>query len=76
MLLNAIEGFIKLSLDKIGMTNYAITPEAIQRQSDCNACIFGGKSKIETWDKFCKRCGCFTPAKVVVEKESCPENKW
>lgn len=40
-----------------------------QRITTCNQCEFNKA-------KFCSLCGCFTPAKVKVKEEFCPENKW
>lgn len=50
--------------------------EAAKRLDICHGCIYGAKNKIEQWDNSCKICGCFMPAKVLVDNESCPDGKW
>lgn len=73
--LNIIRGFIKLSLQEIGMSGEP-SEQATKRMETCIACPLGGGQEIESWNKFCKSCGCFMPAKVLVDKEVCPEGKW
>lgn len=74
--ISIVHGFIKLSLDEVGITDYSIQPSAVTRMDKCIACPKGADGNSEKWNKFCKSCGCFTPAKVIVNKESCPLNKW
>jgi len=44
--------------------------EANARRQICNGCV--NKTRLNT----CKACGCFIPAKVLVEYEECPKGYW
>lgn len=76
MLSNIPEAFIKLATDAIGITDHKDSPKAIERMSECFKCEKGGNNNPEEWNKFCGVCGCYMPGKVLVDKETCPENKW
>ena len=73
--INIIHGFIKLSLQEIGMSGEP-TEQSVERMNECIGCDLGGKGNKENWNKFCSSCGCFMPAKVLLENEVCPIEKW
>lgn len=70
-----VEGFIKLSMLEIGVISNP-SKLSIERMNKCIGCEFGANKDKNKWDKFCMSCGCYAPAKVLVDKESCPIGKW
>jgi protein-arginine kinase activator protein McsA len=52
-------------------TEYAETELSKKRMNMCNSCEFLFKTT-----KQCKKCGCFMPAKTILEKSVCPIGKW
>lgn len=52
-------------------TEYVETELSKNRMSICNSCEYFFKPT-----KQCKKCGCFMPAKTMLEKSKCPIEKW
>jgi hypothetical protein len=52
-------------------TEYAETELSKQRMDICRSCEF-----LISLTKQCKKCGCFMPAKTIIEKSKCPIGKW
>jgi hypothetical protein len=50
-------------------TEYASQELAQKRMDICNGCEF-------LKFKFCKECGCFMPAKTLLQESKCPIGKW
>lgn len=71
-----VESLSNLSTDAIGLTDHKGSDMAKDRMSICNACEFGGNSKPEDWNGFCKVCSCFMPGKTTVKDSFCDLSKW
>jgi protein-arginine kinase activator protein McsA len=52
-------------------TKYSETELSKKRINICNSCEFLFKPT-----KQCKKCGCFMPAKVLLEQSKCPIGEW
>lgn len=77
---NIIQGFGSY------LSGKQLTPEQQKRAEICNTCPLAklGESLEETPDGdikqvkggICTKCGCFLPAKIRVNNERCPIDKW
>jgi hypothetical protein len=63
-----------------------LTPEQKKRAAICDECplakynpsvaVFEGDEIKEVKGVVCSDCGCYLPAKIRVNNESCPQDKW
>lgn len=64
---NIIKGFTKLALVEVNAISKE--PFSIDRWNICAVCPYNKK-------KVCSMCGCWIPAKVLLDVEYCPLKKW
>lgn len=67
---NITKGFSNLLLNKINVTSEELNELSEKRMDICKKCTFLSSLK------FCKKCGCYMPAKTKVLNEECPEKYW
>lgn len=65
--LQIIHGYAKLAATEMGLIRQ--DPRAAIRFAKCVECPLFNKN-------FCSVCGCYMPAKVLLDRATCPKGKW
>lgn len=65
--LDILHGYAKLAAKEMGLIR--ANDKAALRFAKCVECPLFNKN-------FCSVCGCYMPAKVLIDKATCPKGKW